>query len=162
MAGLVTTFGSGAMTNSIKDINDAKCILAIGTNTTEAHPIIGMNIRKATRQGTKLIVANPLEIGLVRDADIWLRHRSGTDVVLLMGMIKITIDEGLMDSPFIEERCENYDFFKDKLSVKELSISIGIAGFPEDAGGTYELIKKADNALRKAKQEGGGKVISCD
>jgi GGDEF domain-containing protein len=44
------------------------------------------------------------------------------------------------------------------LKVKELSISIGVAGFPEDAGGTYELIKKADNALNQAKREGGGKT----
>ena len=128
MAGLVTTFGSGAMTNSINDIGDARCILAIGTNTTEAHPIIGMNVRKAVRQGTKLIVANPLEIGLVRDAAIWLQHRAGTDVVLLMGMMKIIVDEGLMDATFIEERCENYDFFKDSLKNYPLSLVESITG----------------------------------
>jgi len=84
VAGLVTTFGSGAMTNSLDDIRQAKCILAIGTNTTEAHPIIGMDIRKAVREnGMKLIVANPLEIGLVSSADLWLKHCPGTDVVLL-------------------------------------------------------------------------------
>ena len=65
------------MTNSLDDIRQAKCILAIGTNTTQAHPIIGMDIRKAVREnGTKLIVANPLEIGLVRDADLWLQHHA--------------------------------------------------------------------------------------
>ena len=122
MAGLATTFGSGAMTNSINDIGDAQCILAIGTNTTEAHPIIGMNVRRAVRHGTKLIVANPLEIGLVRDAHLWLQHRPGTDVVLLMGMMKIIVDEGLMDDSFIEERCENYDFFKDSLKNYPLAV----------------------------------------
>ncbi len=130
MAGLVTTFGSGAMTNSISDINDARCILAIGTNTTDAHPVIGMNIRKAVRGGTKLIVANPMEIGLVREAHVWLRHRPGTDVVLLMGMMKVIVDEGLMDSTFIEERCENYDFFKDSLKNYPLSLVENITGVP--------------------------------
>ena len=130
MAGLVTTFGSGASTNSIKDMEDAKCILAIGTNTTEAHPIIGMNIRKAVRQGTRLIVANPMEIGLVRDADLWIQHRPGTDVVLLMGMMKIIVDEGLLDSSFIEERCENYDFFKDSLKNYPLNFVETITGVP--------------------------------
>ena len=130
MAGLVTTFGSGAMTNSIADINDARCILAIGTNTTDAHPVIGMNIRKAVRQGTKLIVANPMEIGLVREAHIWLRHRPGTDVALLMGMMKVIVDEGLMDSTFIEERCENYDFFKDSLKNYPLNLVQSITGVP--------------------------------
>jgi len=130
VAGLVTTFGSGASTNSIKDMEDAKCILAIGTNTTEAHPIIGMNIRKAVRQGTRLIVANPMEIGLVRDADLWIQHRPGTDVVLLMGMMKIIVDEGLLDSSFIEERCENYDFFKDSLKNYPLNFVETITGVP--------------------------------
>jgi len=130
VAGLVTTFGSGASTNSIKDMSEAGCILAIGTNTTEAHPIIGMNMRKAVRGGTKLIVANPLEIPLVRDADLWLQHRSGTDVVLLMGMMKVIVDEGLMDSAFIEERCENYDFFKDSLNNYPLSLAENITGVP--------------------------------
>jgi formate dehydrogenase alpha subunit len=132
VAGLVTTFGSGAMTNSINDIGDARCILAIGTNTTEAHPIIGMNIRKAVRHGTKLIVANPLEINLVRDAELWLQHRAGTDVVLLMGMMKIIVDQGLMDAAFIEERCENYDFFKDSLKNYPLNLVESITGVPGD------------------------------
>jgi formate dehydrogenase alpha subunit len=132
VAGLVTTFGSGAMTNSINDIGDARCILAIGTNTTEAHPIIGMNIRKAVRRGTRLIVANPLEINLVRDAELWLQHRAGTDVVLLMGMMKIIVDERLMDATFIDERCENYDFFKDSLKNYPLNLVESITGVPGD------------------------------
>jgi len=133
VAGLATTFGSGAMTNSIDDIKDAKCILAIGTNTTEAHPIIGMNIRQAIRSNdTKLIVVNPLEIDLTHDADIWLQHRNGTDVVLLMGMMKVIVDEGLMDAAFIEERCENYDFFKDSLKHYPLNLVESITGVPKD------------------------------
>ena len=130
MAGLATTLGSGAMTNSINDLNEAACIMAIGTNTTEAHPIIGMNFRKAARNGTKLIVANPLEIPLVRDAAIWLQHRPGTDVVLLMGMMKIIVDEGLMDVKFVEERCENFDAFKDALYNYPLKLVEDITGVP--------------------------------
>ena len=119
------------MTNSIDDINQAKCILATGTNTTEAHPIIGMNIRKAVREGnTKLIVANPLEIGLVRDADLWLQHHAGTDVVLLMGMMKIIVDEKLTDLNFIEERCENYEAFKESLNDYPLEMVTDITGVP--------------------------------
>ncbi len=59
------------MTNSIKDIGDASCILAIGTNTTSAHPVIGFKVKQAVQQGTKLIVINPREIQLCRFADIW-------------------------------------------------------------------------------------------
>ncbi len=60
------------MTTSIGDIKDAACIFAIGTNTTEAHPVIGFEIKKAVRKGAKLIVADPREIELVRHADIYL------------------------------------------------------------------------------------------
>jgi len=130
VAGLATTFGSGAMTNSINDLSDAGCIMAIGTNTTEAHPVIGMNIRQAIHKGTKLIVANPLEIDLVRNADLWLRHRSGTDVALLMGIMKVIFDEGLADSAFIEERCENFDDFKKSLKNYPLGLVENITGVP--------------------------------
>jgi len=120
------------MTNSINDIGDAACILAIGTNTTEAHPIIGFNIKKAVRRGTKLIVANPREIQLVRFADIWLRHNLGTDVALLMGMMRVIVDERLLDSAFIEERCEDFDAFRESLKNFGLIVVEKITGVPAD------------------------------
>ena len=96
MAGLVATLGSGAMTNSIHEIGDAACILAIGTNTTATHPVIGLEVKRAIANGGKLIVANPREIELVRFADIWLQQKPGTDVALLMGMMRVIVDEGLL------------------------------------------------------------------
>jgi len=130
VVGLVQSFGSGAMTNSISDIGDAACILAIGTNTTETHPVIGFNIKKAVRRGTKLIVANPREIHLVRFADIWLRHKPGTDVALLMGMMRAIVDEGLHDSAFISERCENFDALKESLDSFDLAFVEKVTGVP--------------------------------
>jgi formate dehydrogenase alpha subunit len=115
VAGLVQSFGSGAMTNSINDIGDAACILAIGTNTTENHPVLAPKIVHAVNNGGKLIVANPYEIDLCRFASIWLQHNPGTDVALLMGMMKVIVDEGLLDSTFIEERCENFNAFSESL-----------------------------------------------
>jgi len=130
VAGLVTTFGSGAMTNSIRDIGDAACILAIGTNTSATHPVIGLEPVRAVSQGGKLIVANPREIALVRWADLWLRQRPGTDVALLMGMMRVIVDEGLLDSSFIEERCENFDAFKESLKDFDLDSVEQITGVP--------------------------------
>jgi formate dehydrogenase alpha subunit len=118
------------MTNSLNDITDAACILAIGTNTTEAHPVIGFEIKKAVRQGTKLIVANPREIGLVRHADIWLQQQPGTDVALLMGMCRIIVDEGLLDVSFITERTENFDAFKETLKNFDLDTVAQTTGIP--------------------------------
>ncbi|MBA7487055.1 putative formate dehydrogenase [subsurface metagenome] len=132
VVGLVQSFGSGAMTNSINEIRDAACILAVGTNTTSAHPVIGLEIKKAVNKGAKLIVANPREIDLCRFADMWLQQRPGTDVALLMGMMRVIVDEGLLDQTFIEERCENFDAFKESLGKFDLDSVEQITGVPRD------------------------------
>jgi len=116
VAGLVQSFGSGAMTNSINEIAEAACILAIGSNTTAAHPVIGLKVKKAVRNGAKLIVANPKKIDLVRHAHIFLQHKPGTDVALLMGMMRVIVDEGLMDDDFIGKRTENIEAFTQSLA----------------------------------------------
>jgi len=131
VAGLVATLGSGAMTNSMKEINDAACILAIGTNTTEAHPVIGLEIMKAVQKGGKLIVANNRKIGLVSIADLWLRHRPGTDVALLMGIMRVIVDEDLIDSAFIAERCENFEEFKKSLDAFDIDFVEKTTGVPK-------------------------------
>ena len=130
VAGLVQSFGSGAMTNSIEEIEEAACILAIGTNTTVSHPVIGLEIKKAVRNGARVIVANPREIDLCRFADLWLRLRPGTDVALLMGMMRVIVDEGLLDSSFIEQRCQDFDVFKASLSDFSLDFVEQITGVP--------------------------------
>ena len=132
VAGLAQSFGSGAMTNSIAEVDDAACILAIGTNTTSGHPIIGLEIKEAVGKGAKLIVANPREIDLCRFATIWLQHRPGSDVALLMGMMKVIVDEGLFDSSFIEERCENFEAFRDSLKDFDLNRVTEITGVPQE------------------------------
>jgi formate dehydrogenase major subunit len=130
VAGLAQTFGSGAMTNSIGEIEDAACILAIGTNTTAAHPVIGLGVKKAVRRGAKLVVANPRRIDLCRYAHIWLQHQPGTDVALLMGMMRIIVDEGLLDQAFIEARCDNFDDFRKSLAGFDLPTVERITGVP--------------------------------
>ena len=132
VAGLAQSFGSGAMTNSINEIREAGCILAIGTNTTEAHPIIGLEVKKAVDNGAKLIVANPREIDLVRFSHIWLRHQPGSDVALLMGMAKVIVDEGLLDRAFIDESCENFDAFKKSLKGFSLEFAESTTGVPKE------------------------------
>ncbi|MDO8636074.1 MAG: molybdopterin-dependent oxidoreductase, partial [Dehalococcoidia bacterium] len=100
------------MTNTIHEIGDASTILAIGTNTPNAHPVVFDEIHRAVRRGAKLITVNPREIGLMsRFSNIWLRLRPGTDVALINGMMKVILDEGLEDQSFISSRCENYEEF---------------------------------------------------
>jgi len=109
VVGLAETLGSGAMTNSISCIDQAGLILVIGSNTTEQHPLIGSRILTAARRGTGLIVADNRRIRLARHADLHLRHKNGSDVALLNGMMHVIIAEGLADNDFINARTENYE-----------------------------------------------------
>jgi predicted molibdopterin-dependent oxidoreductase YjgC len=120
------------MTNSIEEIGDAGCIFAIGTNTTEDHPVIALQIKNALDKGARLIVADPRRIDLCNRAHIWMRQRPGTDVALLMGMARVIVDEGLQDKTFIEERCEGYDEFITSLKGFDLDTVSRITGVPAD------------------------------
>jgi len=131
VTGLVQSFGSGAMTNSINEILDAACILAIGTNTTAAHPVIGMKVKQAVHKGAKLIVANPKQIDLTRHARLVLQHRPGTDVALMMGMMRVIVDEALHDRDFIQSRCENFEQFVASLESFDLARVEEITGVPQ-------------------------------
>lgn len=112
VAGLGRAFGSGAMTNSIREIRGADTILVTGSNTTESHPIIELEVKKAVEQGAKLIVVDPRKIQLAQDADLHLRQRSGTDVAWKMGLINIIIQENLWDQDFETSRTTNFDKFR--------------------------------------------------
>lgn len=109
VAGLAAAFGSGAMTNSIPEVEDADCILITGSNTTEQHPLIGTRIYRAKERGARIILVDPRSIQLASIADIHLRQRPGTDVAWLNGIMNVIINEGLADEMFIEQRTENYD-----------------------------------------------------
>ena len=117
VAGLAATLGSGAMTNNLLDILDANVILLTGSNPTENHPVYGSRIKKAVRNGTKLIVADPRKIEMVDYATVWLRHLPGTDVALFNGILNVIIQENLIDEEFIRSRTE--DFEKVKATVEK-------------------------------------------
>jgi len=121
------------MTNSIGEIQDAACLLVIGSNTTEAHPIIGLQVRKAVRQkGARLIVANPKEIDLCRLADLWLRLRPGTDVALLNGLAHVILRDGLHDASFVQERTDGFEAWKRAVERYTPDLVSKITGVPAE------------------------------
>ncbi len=109
VAGLATSFGSGAMTNSIGEIEFNDVLFIIGSNATEAHPVIGNKMKKAHLRGAKLIVVDPRRTELAEHAHLWLPIRPGTDNALINGLLYLVITNGWRAAEFIEERCEGYD-----------------------------------------------------
>ncbi|MCR5790894.1 MAG: formate dehydrogenase subunit alpha [Lachnospiraceae bacterium] len=113
VAGLAKTLGSGAMTNPIYDItHDVDCILLIGSNPEEAHPVVGMQIREAVQNGTRLIVVDPRDITISKDADIHLKLRPGTNVAFANGMMHAMIEEDLIDHDYIRDNTEGFEELK--------------------------------------------------
>jgi len=109
VAGLVTTFGAGAMTNSIGEIRDADFLLVIGSNTSEAHPIIAMEMKRAVKRGATMVVADPRSIWMTSIAKRHLAMKPGTDVWLLNAMAHVIIEENLADEGFIERSTEHFE-----------------------------------------------------
>jgi predicted molibdopterin-dependent oxidoreductase YjgC len=120
------------MTNSIKDISeDAQSYFIIGSNTTENHPVIGMRIRQAVKQrGAKVIVADPRRIPITEYATLHLRHRPGSDIALLNGIMHVLIAEELYDKDYVAERTEGFDNLKATVDRYTPEVAEEITGVP--------------------------------
>ena len=121
VVGLARSFGSGAMTNSIEELEQAEVILVTGSNTTETHPVIATRIKKAVLfHGAKLIVIDPRRIDLVKYTEkyggMWLRQKNGSDVAWANGMMQVIISEGLLAEEFIKTRTEDFEALKKVVS----------------------------------------------
>ncbi len=148
MAGLATTFGSGAMTNSINEIENAQVILVSGSNTTEAHPQVARRIFDAVDRGAKLIVIDPRTTLLARRAHIHLAIRPGTDIPLMNAMMRIILDENMADDLFIEMRTENFPELRDMLFRLDCQEMADIAGVPlEKIRSAAQLYGRARKAV---------------
>ena len=104
MAGLATTFGSGAMTNPITDFAKSDCLLVIGSNFAENHPIVSRWVMDAKEHGATVIVADPRVTPTAWSSDIFLQLLPGTDITLLNALMHVIIEEKLFDAAFVAER----------------------------------------------------------
>lgn len=135
------------MTNSINEIPNAQVMLVVGSNTTEAHPIIGTKMKQALAKGAKLIVIDPRRIDLAEDAHIWMRLRPGTDIALINGIMNIILEKGWEDRQFIEERTEGFEQLKENLKKFPPEVVSKITGIPiEQMEEAAKLYASADRA----------------
>lgn len=120
------------MTNSINDLHEADVIFIIGSNTTEAHPVLSLEVIKALREGKTLIVADPRLIDVARRAHLHLRLKPGSNVALLNGMMRHIVDMGWENKEFISERTENYEALRATLDRMTVEQAAEICGVPAD------------------------------
>ena len=117
--GMQRTFGTGAATNSIDDLKDTNCILVIGANPTDAHPVTGAKLKQfAMKSDHVSIVIDPRRTELAKYATHHIPLRPGTNVAVLNMMMYYIITEKAEDSAFIEKRTEGYqDFINELLNI---------------------------------------------
>ena len=128
MAGLAAAFGSGAMTNSIEEFENADCIFIIGSNTSVAHPLIATRIFRAKKNGAKIIVADPRKVHISEIADIHVNHKMGTDVALLNGIMSHILENGWHDQQFIDERTEDFEACKKTIEAFTPEMAAEVCG----------------------------------
>lgn len=103
-AGLTASFGLSGGTDTFDDVERSDCLLVVGANPVEAHPVVGARLLRRVLHGAKLVVADPRAVGLALHADVHLRPRPGTNVALFHGIAHIMLAEGLADEGFLRER----------------------------------------------------------
>ncbi len=143
--GMQRACGTGAATNSIEDIEHTDCIIVIGANATDAHPVTGAKIKQKFMKGVTSIVIDPRRIELARYATYHLQLRPGTNVALLNMMLYYIITEEVVDQGFVDSRCEGYEEFKEeilRLDVDEMEIITGV---------DKNLVREASIAYASAK-----------
>ncbi len=113
------------MTNSMADITQARAILAIGTNTTEQHPVLSLQIKQAVeKHGAQLIVADPRSIELTAFATLHLQLEAGTNIALLNGLAHVILAENLHDAGFVAARTENFEAREDDAAQVNLERAV--------------------------------------
>ncbi len=142
--GMQQSFGTGAATNSIKDIQFTDAILLIGANPTAAHPVTGAKIRQAALSGKTLIVLDPVETELAKLADYHLPLRPGTNLAVLNMMQYFIIKAGLVDQQFIDERCEGAKEFLARIDELDIDAMAEVSELDRD------LVEKAAIAYAQA------------
>ena len=107
---MANTWGYGAMTNHLGDIQNAKSIFIIGANPAVNHPVGFRHFLKAKENnGAKLIVVDPRYTRTAAKADYFAQIRPGTDIPFMYGMINLIFENGWEDKKFIDERTYGID-----------------------------------------------------
>ncbi len=127
---LQQVLGVSAATNPIWDLEKADCILVFNANITEEHNVLAVPIKRAVKEGTKLIVIDAREVELTRYADLWLRPKPGTELLLLNGLVKSLLHQGLERREWLYENCAGLDDLRGamaSLDIADISAQTGIS-----------------------------------
>ncbi|MFB6077957.1 MAG: formate dehydrogenase subunit alpha [Halarchaeum sp.] len=148
VAGLAKTFGFGAASISVHDFEEADCIFLTGSNTTEAHPVLGTRVKQHVKDGGDLVVFDPREIQIAEYADQYTQIKPGHDRAWVNGITRYLIENDLYDEEFVAERTTGFEDVKEAVAdftperVEELT-----GASEEEIASAAEYIADADRCL---------------
>ncbi len=145
--GLERTLGYAAATNPIWDLEQSNCILVFNTNLTEEHNVVGVPIKRAAKKGVDLVVIDSREVELTRYARKWLRPVPGTELLLLGGILRSLIDQGLEQDRWMEDNCQSpatLRYALRSLEMQQVSQATGVS--QEDMAEAARLYGQASAA----------------
>ncbi|MFH1185817.1 MAG: formate dehydrogenase subunit alpha [Chloroflexota bacterium] len=145
---LQQALGSSAMSNTASQVLQNDVFIVAGSNTTENHPIIALQMKEAVeKRGAKMIVIDPRRIELVDSAALWLSLKPGTNVPVLTAMAQVIVEEDLVNHDFINDRTEGYTEFLASLEKFTPEFAEHVSGVPaEDIRQAGRLYAGAKNA----------------
>ena len=108
VAALLENVGSGAVTATFNEIENADVAIVIGANPIENHPVAATYFKQFADRGGQLIVMDPRGQALKRHAAHMLQFRPGADVALLNAIMHVIVDEGLVDRQYVAGYTENW------------------------------------------------------
>ncbi|WP_323660957.1 formate dehydrogenase subunit alpha [Pectobacterium versatile] len=113
VAGLQEVLGNGAMSNSIGDIENSKCLLIFGYNSADSHPIVARRVVKARQNGAKIIVCDPRRIEAARIADQHLQLNNGCNMALVNAFGYVLLEERLYNQNYVDRFTEGLEAYRD-------------------------------------------------
>ncbi|MEV0237509.1 formate dehydrogenase subunit alpha [Nonomuraea sp. NPDC050786] len=129
-AGLTAAVGLSGGTDVFEDVEQADCLLVVGANPIDAHPVVGARLLQQVLHGARLVVADPRAVGLACHADVHLRPRPGTNVALFNGLAHVLLADGLIDEEFLRLRASGLPKLTAVLGDYAPDRVAGITGVP--------------------------------
>lgn len=146
--GLGWSVGYPGTTNTLANLEQSQVIMAIGADPISSAPAVGYAVKRAVRRkGAKLLLVEPRETKLAPFANLWLRPKIGTDVMLVHGLAKLIIEERLFDEEFVIRRTNNFDELQRSLkayTLEQVEKTTGVS--TRDMGLAARLFAGAESA----------------
>ena len=140
VAALLEGIGSGAVSNQVADVAEAECLLVIGANATENHPVAATFMKNAAKAGKTLIVMDPRRTDLARHATHYLQFAPDTDVALLNAMLHTIVTEDLVDRAFVARRTAGFEEIERNVAAFSPEAMQSVCGIP--AGTIREVARR--------------------